>query len=135
MVSKKQKIRSLFMDEEEIADLMLEEDAKKKKRDWKRIAHYFRIHTYDKIIRRRLEKKVVKCKYCKKLHLTYSFMPLENVILFLSLLFCGLYFGVYLTALWLYSRNLSLELIILIIPGWISFYWMLKRLLEKLWMA
>lgn len=75
MVSKKQKVRAMVMDDEEQAELIIKEAREKKENDlWKRIAHAFKIHTYNQRIKKSDdgELEVWKCKYCGQLHLVHE---------------------------------------------------------------
>lgn len=123
----------MMMNDDELAEQMLKEENERVKFDWHRFAHYFSIHTYSQAIKRDDKNEVVKCKYCKVLHLT----PRElkwNTFTFGAICFIG---GLILGPVgWicLFSGKLVPGIILGTI-GTLGIFVAIKRFLENFWMV
>lgn len=122
----------MMMNDDELAEQMLKEEKERAKFDWHRFAHYFGVHTYNERIKQDGVNEVVKCKYCKVLHLTSQEIKFPSVAFGAFCLIGGLILAPLGGAYLIFGR--VIPGIIMMPSGILSIYIALKRFTENIWM-
>lgn len=125
------------MEDVEIGNEMLEEAKKKKQRDYKKIAHLFKIHYYKDLITRDKRNKVVKCIFCGGLHCTSDDGELTSGVFSCAIFLVGFslsLYGIGDLALLLIGNPFKWNTFLFLAIGLPNLWYALKRAFERLWM-